>query len=128
MHTGQAIKKAAAYSTDNGNKHIQGAEFKMTYLGKRKCCFFFAPTITINLGLMGNSVRAFKYAATQKHPITHTYTHTDANAHTFAFAPSRFLKVMDLYYNQQDHKIIRTIMYMKLIIPITHCQRNNLIF
>lgn len=72
---GRLLKKAAAYSTDNGNKHIQGAEFKMTYLGKENA-FFFAPAITINLGLMGNAVCTFKYTILHKHPIMHTQMHT----------------------------------------------------
>lgn len=38
---GRLLKKAAAYSTDNGNKHILGTEFKKTYLGKDKFFFFF---------------------------------------------------------------------------------------
>lgn len=33
----------------------------MTYLGKENV-FFFAPTITINLELIGNAVCTFKYA------------------------------------------------------------------
>lgn len=63
-------KKAAAHSTDNGNKHIQGAEFRMTYLGKENAFFFPAPTITINLGLMAHPGYIFKYATTQTHPVT----------------------------------------------------------
>lgn len=67
-HRGRLLKKAAAYSIDNGNKHIQGAEFKMTYLGKENA--IFAPTITINLGLMGTPC-----AHLNAQPHRHTNTH-----------------------------------------------------
>lgn len=53
MHTGQAIKKkeAAVYSTDDGDKRIQGTEFKMASLEEE--ITFFALSITVKLGLMG---------------------------------------------------------------------------
>lgn len=62
---GQAIKKAAVYSIDNGYKHIQGAEFKMTYLGEENA--IFAPTLAINLELMGNPGCTFKFVSTYTH-------------------------------------------------------------
>lgn len=80
---GQAIKKAAVYSIDNGYKHIQGAEFKMTYLGEENA--IFAQTLAINLELMGNPGCTFKFVS--------TYTHTqNVYLHTY--------KVIYCFYNQ----------------------------
>lgn len=47
-HRAGYFKKAALYSTDNGNKHIQGTGFKMALLGKE--IMDFVPSKTINLG------------------------------------------------------------------------------
>ena len=50
---GRLLKKieAAVYSIDDGDKHIQGTEFKMASLGEE--IMVFAPSITVKLGLMG---------------------------------------------------------------------------
>lgn len=44
-------KRAAVYSTDDDNKHIQGTEFKMASLGDE--IMVFALSITVKLRLMG---------------------------------------------------------------------------
>lgn len=44
-------KEAEVYSTDDGDKHIQGTEFKMASLGEE--IMVFALSITVKLGLMG---------------------------------------------------------------------------
>lgn len=53
------------HSTDNGNKHIQGAEFWVTYLRKENA-LFSPPTVTVKRGgLMARSSCTFEYATTQ---------------------------------------------------------------
>lgn len=44
-------KEAAVYSTDDGDKHIQGTEFKMASLGEE--IMVFVLSVTVKLGLMG---------------------------------------------------------------------------
>ena len=53
---------------------------------------------------MGNAACAFKYAATQTHHTTHTRVLSGVK------------KVTDLYYNQQDHKMMILITYKEIVL------------
>lgn len=62
-------KEAEVYSTDDGNKHIQGTEFKMASLGEE--IMLFALSGTVKLGLMGEAVCVCKWPPRQTPPGGH---------------------------------------------------------